>query len=97
MEICNLERGKGKTTYLVHRSHVTQYPVVCADYTGVGVVKDIAKRIGVSIPEPMTVQELIQNGSLLTSKKVLIDEAPMVLQRLLGVNIDTITLSEKDR
>lgn len=79
----NLERGKGKTTYLVHRSHVTQYPVVCADYTGVGVVKDIAKRIGVSIPEPMTVQELFQNESLLTSKKVLIDEAPMVLQRLL--------------
>lgn len=97
MEICNLERGKGKTTYLVHRSHVTQYPVVCADYTGVGVVKDIAKRIGVSIPEPMTVQELFQNGSLLTSKKVLIDEVPMVLQRLLGVNIDTITLSERDR
>lgn len=97
MEICNLERGKGKTTYLVHRSHVTQYPIVCADYTGVGVVKDIAKRIGVSIPEPMTVQELFQNGSLLISKKVLIDEAPMVLQRLLGVNIDTITLSERDR
>lgn len=97
MEICNLERGKGKTTYLVHRSHVTQYPVVCADYTGVGVVKDIAKRIGVSIPEPMTVQELFQNESLLTSKKVLIDEAPMVLQRLLRVNIDTITLSERDR
>ena len=97
MEICNLERGKGKTMYLVHRSHVTQYPVVCADYTGVGVVKDIAKRIGISIPEPMTVQELFQNGSLLTSKKVLIDEAPMVLQRLLGVNIDTITLSERDR
>ena len=97
MEICNLERGKGKTTYLVHRSHVTQYPIVCADYTGVGVVKDIAKRIGVSIPEPMTVQELFQNGSLLTSKKVLIDEAPMVLQRLLWVNIDTITLSERDR
>lgn len=97
MEICNLERGKGKTTYLVHRSHVTQYPIVCADYTGVGVVKDIAKRIGVSIPEPMTVQELFQNGSLLTSKKVLIDETPMVLQRLLGVNIDTITLSERDR
>lgn len=97
MEICNLERGKGKTTYLVHRSHVTQYPVVCADYAGVGVVKDIAERIGVSIPEPMTVQELLKNGSLLTSKKVLIDEAPMVLQRLLGVNIDTITLSERDR
>lgn len=97
MEICNLERGKGKTTYLVHRSHVTQYPIVCADYTGVGVVKDIAKRIGVSIPEPMTVQELFQNRSLLTSKKVLIDEAPMVLQRLLEVNIDTITLSERDR
>lgn len=96
MEICNLERGKGKTTYLVHRSHVTQYPVVCADYTGVGVVKDIAKRIGISIPEPMTVQELFQNGSLLTSKKVLIDEAPMVLQRLLGVNMYN-TLSERDR
>lgn len=34
MEICNLERGKGKTTYLVYRSHITQYPVICADYTG---------------------------------------------------------------
>lgn len=97
MEICNLERRKGKTTYLVYRSHVTQYPIVCADHTGVGVVKDIAERIGVSIPEPMTVQELFQNRSLLTSKKVLIDEAPMVLQSLLGVNIDTITLSERDR
>lgn len=32
MEICNLERGKGKTTYLTYRSHITQYPVVCADY-----------------------------------------------------------------
>ena len=45
----------------------------------------------------MTVQELFQNRSLFTSKKVLIDEAPMVLQSLLGVNIDTITLSERDR
>lgn len=60
-------------------------------------LKTLQKKIGVSIPEPMTVQELFQNGSLLTSKKVLIDEAPMVLQRLLGVNIDTITLSERDR
>ena len=94
MEICNLERGKGKLTY---RSHITQYPVVCADYTGVGVVKDIATRIGLTIPEPMTVQELLKDRSLVSSKKFLIDEAPMVLQRLLGVNIDTITLSERDR
>ena len=97
MEICNLERGKGKTTYLTYRSHITQYPVVCADYTGVGVVKDIATRIGLTIPESMTVQELLKDRSLVSSKKFLIDEAPMVLQRLLGVNIDTITLSERDR
>ena len=96
MEICNLERGKGKTTYLAYRSHITQYPVVCADYTGVGVVKDIATRIGLTIPEPMTVQELLKDRSLVSSKKFLIDEAPMVLQRLLGVNIDTITLSERN-
>ena len=32
MEICNLERGKGKTTYLTYRSHITQYPV-CLLYT----------------------------------------------------------------
>ena len=41
MEICNLERGKGKTTYLVHRSHVTQYPIVCADYTGASCIIQI--------------------------------------------------------
>ncbi|WP_368222346.1 hypothetical protein [Blautia wexlerae] len=97
MEICNLERGKGKTTYLVHRSHVTQYPIVCADYKGVGVAKDIAERIGISIPEPMTVQELLKDRSLVGHKKFLIDEAPMVLQGLLKVDIDTITLSERDR
>lgn len=97
MEICNLERRKGKTTYLVHRSHVTQYPIVCADYTGVGVAKDIAERIGISIPEPMTVQELLKDRSLVGHKKFLIDEAPMVLQRLLKVDIDTITLSERDK
>lgn len=96
MEICNLERGKGKTTYLVYRSHITQYPVICADYTGVGVVKDIATRMGLSIPEPMTVRELLKRDDL-QIKKVLIDEAPMVLQGLLRVNIDTITLSERDR
>lgn len=45
----------------------------------------------------MTVQELLKDRSLVSSKKFLIDEAPMVLQRLLGVNIDTITLSERDR
>lgn len=97
MEICNLERGKGKTTYLVHRSHVTQYPIVCADYKGVGVAKDIAERIGISIPEPMIVQELLKDRSLVGHKKFLIDEAPMVLQGLLKVDIDTITLSERDR
>lgn len=97
MEICNLEKGKGKTTYLVHRSHVTQYPIVCADYKGVGVAKDIAERIGISIPEPMTVQELLKDRSLVGHKKFLIDEAPMVLQGLLKVDIDTITLSERDR
>ena len=96
MEICNLERGNGKTTYLVYRSNITQYPVICADYTGVGVVKDIATRMGLSIPEPMTVRELLKRDDL-QIKKVLIDEAPMVLQGLLRVNIDTITLSERDR
>lgn len=61
-----------------------------------GVVKDIATRIGLSIPEPMTVRELLKRDDL-QIKKVLIDEAPMVLQGLLRVNIDTITLSERDR
>lgn len=97
MEICNLKRGKGKTTYLAYRSHITQYPVVCANYTGVGAVKDVAARIGLTIPEPMTVQELLKDKSLVGHKKFLIDEAPMILESLLGVNIDTITLSERDK
>ena len=94
MEVCNLPRGYGKTTYLVYRSHVTQYPILCPNRYSVEEVKHTAKKIKISIPEPITAEDLINKKA--TPEVVLVDEALLVLSNLLGVGIDTVTLSERN-
>lgn len=94
MEVCNLPRGYGKTTYLVYRSHVTQYPILCPNRYSAEEVKHTAKKIKISIPEPIIAEDLINKK--VTPEVVLVDEALLVLSNLLGVGIDTVTLSERN-
>lgn len=94
MEVCNLPRGYGKTTYLIYRSHVTQYPILCPSRHYVEFVKDSARRMRIGIPEPIVAEDLINKKT--NPKKVLVDEVIYVLSNLLGVEIDTVTLSERE-
>lgn len=95
MEVCNLPRGAGKTIYLIYRSHVTQYPIVCFSEEHKREVEYKANKMKIDIPEPITVDDLI-NNKIDKPKNVLIDEALIVLKNILNVNIDTVTLSEKE-
>ena len=98
MEVCNLPRGRGKTTYLVYRSYVTHTPILCMNQTHVKTIKDMASRLELSIPEPIAVSDYMRNY-VNTNKKpnrVLVDEALFVLGQVLETNVDTVTFTEYD-
>ena len=98
MEVCNLPRGRGKTTYLIYRSYVTHTPILCMNQTHVKTIKDMASRLELSIPEPIAVSDYMRNY-VNTNKKpnrVLVDEALFILGQVLETNVDTVTFTEYD-
>ena len=98
MEVCNLPRGRGKTTYLVYRSYVTHTPILCMNQTHVKTIKDMASRLELSIPEPIAVSDYMRNyiGTKKKPNRVLVDEALFVLGQVLETNVDTVTFTEYD-
>lgn len=96
IEIICKGRGQGKTYDLILESARTGVPILTA-YNSKYIVAQ-ARSMGVSILQPMTVQEykyFKNNGSLLNSKswkgKLLIDEVDGVLEQLLGTHVKTVT------
>lgn len=55
MQIVNLDRGRGKTYFLVKHSAKTGYPILCYTNTQAKYIKDIAKNLKLTIPEPIAV------------------------------------------
>lgn len=104
MKIINLGRGQGKTTRLLYASEFNDAPILCATYAQAKNLVEMANRIGLKIPEPIIVGEIMTNriqGSHAVNKDLLVDEAPMVLQALLNQlgmhgEVKAITLTEKD-
>ena len=98
MEVCNLKRGKGKSTYLVYRSHIIHAPILCMNQNHYKSIKNIAKKMDLSIPEPITISEYFNDYKNRGEKpnKILVDEALSILAQILGTNIDTVTLTEFD-
>jgi hypothetical protein len=98
MDILNLGRGKGKTTYLLMKSHMTQIPILTATISSKDYIKIEAERIGLDIPEPLSVKDLVGDNSRGKIKpyRLLVDEMPAVLQAVLGITIDTATMTERD-
>jgi hypothetical protein len=98
VDILNLERGKGKTTYLLMRSHMKRIPILVYKSAEKDFIKSEAKDMGLDIPEPLSVNDLIGDNSRgkVIPQSVLVDEMPLVLQSILGVKIDTATMTERD-
>jgi hypothetical protein len=97
MNVLNLDRGKGKSTYCVQRSAATQIPILCARQSNKERLKTIARELNLQIPEPATLAEL-ETTALYS--EVILDEGLDLLRMLLklkGVNsIDSVTLSMND-
>lgn len=100
MKIINLGRQQGKTTRLLYASEFNDAPILCATYQQKRYLMDMAKELGLNIPEPIYVSEVF-NGSSAMDKDILIDEAHWVLQMLLknmGVRgeVKAITLTSDE-
>lgn len=92
MIIVKAKRGKGKTTELIKMSNKEWKYIVCKDRQRVDVIMEIAERLGLDIPFPITVKELpLSKGSFIES--VLIDDIEDVLPLLIGKRVDIITTS----
>lgn len=100
MKIINLGRQQGKTTRLLYASEFNDIPILCATYQNKRYLMDMAKELGLNIPEPIYVGEIFKRDSVM-DEDILVDEAPWVLEMLLknmGMrgNIKAITLTEKE-
>ena len=104
MKIINLPRAKGKTTRLLYASEFQEIPILCVNDRYKEYLIDAAEELGLKIPEPISVTEVVSNrlrGNNIGDNGVLVDEAPMVLQSLLNSfglkgEVKAITLTEKE-
>lgn len=87
MNIINLGRGQGKTIRLLYASEWNDIPILCASSSQKEYLIDMAKSLGLNIPEPISVWDLtsttIKTKDILKEKDMYVDEAPWVLQNLL--------------
>lgn len=105
MKIINLGRGQGKTTRLLYASEFQDIPILCTTHSQKDHLINMAKEIGLKIPEPIVADEITSNrimGSKARDKDLLVDEVPMVLQSLLNSlgmrgEVKAITLTADER
>lgn len=101
MKIYNLPRGSGKTTRLLYISDYNKIPILCTDDNHKMLIKQIADKQGLVIPEPICVAEL-GKGKTIQNNEVLVDEALEVLRCIISqiqkdnIKIGAITFTEVD-
>lgn len=96
MEIVNLDRRRGKTYFLVKRSAIMEYPILCYNKDQVEHIKNVARDLKLKIPEPIVVRKSNLNNVFRGRKfkqKYLIDDIDVFLSFLLGESIECVTTS----
>lgn len=92
-KVFNLPRGTGKSMRMLYASEFNNVPILCANMSCKEYLTDLARRCRIKIPEPITVDDFIQNKHKYPN--VLVDEALSVLKMFLGrTNIAGLTLSD---
>lgn len=93
--VFNLPRATGKSMRMLYASEFNNLPILCCDHVNKECLKDLASRSKIKIPEPITVDEFVQNKYKYPN--VLVDEALYVLKAFLGrTKIAGLTLSDDD-
>ena len=85
----------GKTTMAILESHATGNQIICANNRMAKITSSHAKQLGYGIPQPVSInnpnlKEIINNLNR-AHIGVVVDNVEMVLQSMLGCQIDTIT------
>lgn len=93
MKIFNLSRGEGKTMRMLYASEFNNAPIICTTDSQKHYLMDMAKSIKLSIPEPISVSDIVCNR--IKGRKfnnVLVDEMESVLREVLrfSINADMI-------
>lgn len=97
MKLIIKERGMGKTTDLIRLSAETGQYILVADFNRARNVADMARKMGLNIPYPVTVCEGLKEGFRGTFiRSILIDDADIVLQMVFHVGVTAITLTKED-
>ncbi|MEI4302697.1 hypothetical protein V9664_09555 [Streptococcus suis] len=89
-------RCLGKTTMAILESHATGHYIVCANRRMADDTFRFAKQLGYTIPFPLSVSDTrfrFPDGRKYSDEPVIIDNVEMVLQSLLGCQIETITFN----
>lgn len=90
-------RNTLKTTKLIIISAVTNTPILVRNGVQKKIIAQIAEYRGFRIPEPLTVSDIVnKRGTRDIEKGVLVDEAISMLENILGVKINGITMSMED-
>ena len=96
MAIVNLDRGRGKTYFLVKRSARMGDPILCYSEFQAKHIKDVAIELKLKIPEPIVVRKSNLDNVFRGRKfkqKYLIDDIDVFLSSLLGESIECVTTS----
>ena len=100
MKWINKKRGSGKTTGLIFTSQATQYPIIVETDRQAAIIKKQADKLGINIPEPMSVKQYFNQKRGSNIEKILIDESPRIiekaLQRYFEAEIAAVTMSLDD-
>ena len=92
-------RGKGKTTALVMTSAVTGARIVVSNESQKKTIKEIANKLNVDIPEPLTYVEQRQfrafykDGILIDNLEMIL---PTILNEFFGCSVIGATLTVKE-
>lgn len=89
-------RRSGKTTDLVKLSKELNIPILLTNHSQKHMVEKMAEYLDLEIPKPLVISGLSDVEKLkgTTTKEVLVDQADMLLEALLGLNVKAMTLTE---
>ena len=96
MRVIAKPRCKGKTTQLLYASDVTKVPIVVMNNTMKKNLLEESERLGLNIPEPITVLSDNFERELSEYREVYVDDAEHILNALLGGRVSVITISKED-
>lgn len=99
MRLLDKSRASGKTTGLIYTSEATGYPIVALNKSMARYIEKTGREMGCIIPEPMALDDLIDNCSCSKQKPahVLFDEVESILgdalKAYLGTDVVAATMT----